>query len=124
MSINYKGIRSITIAGSTQYGGDIEFNVPGATIDPSTGEIVIPTGGSGSIENFTLDATDISNKYVLVSTDVTIDRATKMSINGLGNLYFGTEFTVDGVNKKKIKWDSLSLDGVLVIGDEMEITYY
>ena len=56
--INQPGISSVTIGGVTQYGGNIEFNVPGATIDPGTGEITIPTGSAIVPQEFTLTNTN------------------------------------------------------------------
>jgi len=123
--INKRGVSSITIAGSTAY-GDVEILMPGASVDPITGEITLPTGGGGTgqyRETFTLDATDITNKYILVSTDITVDSTTTMNVSGLPDIVYGRDFTVDGTNKKQIKWDTLELDGVLQIGDFLELYY-
>jgi hypothetical protein len=123
--VNKRSISSITIGGQTIYGGDVEMTVPGGSVDPETGEIVIPTGGSGTVESFTLNAGDISNKYILVSSNITTDSSTIFKVSGLpSTLKYGVEFTVDDTDKTKVKWDGLSLDGVLVVGDEVEITYF
>lgn len=122
--IGKRSIDSITIAGQTIYGGAIEISMPGAVADPVTGDITFPAGATGSRETFTLDATDIANKFVLVSADITTDESTQMNVSSLPTLFYGTEFEVDAVNKKKVKWDSLSLDGVLQDGDQLEIIYF
>ena len=124
MVINQQPITSITIGGQTVYGGEVSINMPGSSVDPETGEITLPAGGAGTREAFTLSAADISNKYILVASDITIDENTVFKIATLPDLYYGTEFVVDGVNKKMIKWNGLSLDGVLLEGDTGEVIYY
>lgn len=124
MVVNQQPITSITIGGETMYGGNVEISAPGATIDPDTGEIVFPSGGAPTRKEFTLTNDDITNKFILVDADITDDEKTIMNVESLPKLYYGSEFVVDGTNKKKIKWDTLSLDGVLVVGDEVEIIHY
>ena len=116
--INQPGISSITIAGVTQYGGSVEFNVPGASIDPSSGEIVIPTGGSQAIKTFTLDATNIANKYVILDAVPTEPEKTVFECNGLGPQYYGTDFTITADDGgKRLSWATLGLEPLLEVGD-------
>ncbi len=121
--INNPGISSVTIGGSTQYGGSIEFKVPGATIDPASGEIIIPTG-SAYVQSFTLDATNISNKYVVVDNVPTTPTSARMEVRGFPPQFYTTDFifTTDD-SGKRVSWGGLSLDGLLQIGDQITIIY-
>jgi len=110
MVINQQPITSITIGGETIYGGEVSINMPGSSVDPETGEITLPSGGSGTRETFTLSASDISNKYILVASNITVDENTVLKIATLPDLYYGSEFVVDGVNKKMIKSHRLSYE--------------
>lgn len=123
--VNQQPITSITIGGETIYGGEVSISAPGSTIDPDTGAITFPApSGSGARETFTLTAQNASDEFVLVASDITEDEKTVMKVKTLPDLYYGSEFVVDGTNKKKVKWSGLSLSGVLVEGDEMELIYY
>ena len=75
--IGKRSIDSITIGGQTINGGAVEINMPGSSVDPVTGEITLPTSAGKNIDEFTLDATDISNEYVLVAVAITNKNQTK-----------------------------------------------
>lgn len=123
--VNQQPITSITIAGQTMYGGDIEINAPGATIDPATGEITFPPGGgAGNVEEFTIIAADLVNKYLLVTADITIEENTKFEIETLAPQFHTNDFVIDAVNKKMVKWNGLGLDGLIELGDQVTITYF
>lgn len=72
------------------------------------------------IEYFTLDATDIANKYVTlihapyVATEISLDL-----IGGCAQLY-GVDYIVSDTH---LSWDSLGLDGTLIIGDRIRVFY-
>lgn len=77
-------------------------------------------GSSLQTEKFTLDATDITNKYVTLAFAPTVPSLTRLVvITGLEQ-DLGTDFDVSG---DEVTWDSLFLDGVLVLGDKLIITY-
>lgn len=117
----------ITVNGTQMSGGNIELTIPGGTADPETGEITFPPSGGGGTsqlrETKTLNAGDIANKYFLVTTDITSDATTVLKVKTLADQYYGDDFVVDGVNKKKIKWSGLGLDGLIEAGDQVEILY-
>jgi hypothetical protein len=114
----------VTVNGTQMPGGTIDLTIPGGTADPNTGEIVFPASSAvGTTKFFTLIQADVDNKYVLVDTDITNDASTKMEIETLPAPFYGSSFVVDGVNKKKVKWDGLDLDGLVIAGDKVAITY-
>jgi hypothetical protein len=121
--VNQQPITSIKIGDQTQYGGSIEISAPGATIDPDTGAINFPPA-AGATKSFTIVAEDLTNKYLLVDTDITTDESTKVEVAQLAPQFHGIDFVVDGTNKKKIKWNGLGLDGLLEVGDQGLITYF
>ena len=72
-------------------------------------------------EKFTLDATDISNKYIDLSyTPVSNDRILIFVIGGIKG-----ELDVDySVSNKRISWDGKDWDGLLEAGDKFSILYW
>lgn len=148
MVVNQQPITSITIGGETIYGGEVNINAPGSTIDPDTGEITFPeplpgpqgeqgpqgeigpqgppgpSGVAGIKEPFVITSTDITNKYLLVSSDITIDQYTLFEIATLAPQFYSVDFVVDGTNKKMVKWNGLGLDGLIEEGDQVNITYF
>ena len=122
--IGKRSIDSITVGGQTIYGGSIELNIPGGSLDPATGEIVIPTGSAGTVETFNLDATDLANKYIVLTTAPTVRTNTRLEIRGFGPQFYNDDFTVtDDDGGKRVSWDSLNLDGLLIVGDLVSLTY-
>lgn len=122
--VSKRAISSITIAGQEISGGDVEINMPGATADPTTGEIVLPTGGTGQVETVTLGASEIANKYLILSSAPSTKENTKFDVSGLPPQIYGVDFEVttdDG--GKRVSWNGLGLDGLLISGDTVKITY-
>ena len=125
MVINQQPITSLTVNGQTIFGGEVTLAIPGGTADPITGEVTFPVA-SGSIkmrEVFTLNGTDITNKFILVTADITSDSDTEFKVSGLAPQFYSESYVVDGVNKKKVKWNGLALDGLLLSGDVVEVLY-
>ena len=121
--VNKRSISSITIGGETIYGGEVELNVPGGSLDPETGQINIPTGSS-TVETFVLDATDISNKYIVLTAAPATASSTRVEVKGLDPKFYGDDFTMttdDG--GKRLSWSGLGLDGVLIVGDKLNVIY-
>lgn len=78
------------------------------------------TGGDDVIiDRFTLDVTDISNGFVILS-QLPNANETKMSVKSAPYQFYGVDFTVNG---NKIEWQGLGLDGLLQVGDNVTVTY-
>jgi hypothetical protein len=79
------------------------------------------TGSSGAqeyVENFTLDGTDISNKYVTLTKT-----PTESQVFVEGGIK-GTEDTDYTVSTKNIDWSGYAWEGVLEVGDILSVLYY
>ena len=123
--INQPGISSITVGGVTQYGGSIELSVPGATIDPGTGEIIIPVATEIQSQTFILTNTDITNKYILINVAPVNRNTTDIEVMGMGPMYQGPDFenTADD-GGKRISWAGKILESLLLSGDTVIVYYY
>lgn len=122
--INRPGISSITIGGVTQYGGSVEFAVPGATIDPETGSITIPTGAGQASETFVLTPTNISNGYILLNVAPVDPAKTRLEAVGYGPMYYGPDFTVTSDDGgKRVSWVGKVLQSLLESGETIIIYY-
>lgn len=104
--------------------GDIYFNSVSLTIKYYNGTtwIDLGAGGSGSqkVDKFTLNSTDISNKYVTLSSAPTTADQTLLIVGDAGGMFYGVDFTVSG---NQLSWSSLALDGILAVGDNLSVTY-
>jgi hypothetical protein len=82
-----------------------------------------PSGASGNqyhVNTFTLTPTDISNKYVtLTSVPTDVDK-TALNVIGGDMQEYAVDFTVTG---NQLSWSSLGLDGVLVSGDVLLVQF-
>jgi len=75
-------------------------------------------------EVFTLAGLDIANKFLLLGQEPASGSMVTLWIKGNGFQPYATAFVMDGTNTKKLRWDGLSLDGILQSGDELVATYY
>jgi hypothetical protein len=84
---------------------------------------VILSGASvhESTETFTLNSTDISNKYVTLAHSPAVAGNTKMIVDGEGSQLYGIDFTMG--TSVRVSWSGLGLDGVLVSGDIVQVSY-
>ena len=76
-------------------------------------------------ENLTLNATNISNKYIDLANTPLYNTAVKVfPAGGIKQLYT-TDFTVisDGTSVKRLNWDSLGLESYLADGDIISVDY-
>jgi len=76
-------------------------------------------------ENLTLNATNISNKYIdLAHTPLDNTAVGVFPVGGIKQLYT-TDFTVitDGSDIKRLNWDGLTLESYLADGDIISIDY-
>lgn len=80
------------------------------------------TGGGAYVETKTLVAADITNKYITLSiAEPGSPSKTVLSIAGAPGLQYGVHFTIIG---NQLSWNGLALDGVVIAGDKLTITYY
>lgn len=80
----------------------------------------VGSASSLQTEKFTLDATDITNEYITLAFAPTTPLLTRLVVIGGPEQDYGNDFTVTG---DQLSWNSLFLDGVLVSGDKLIITY-
>ncbi len=85
------------------------------------------SGGSGGeyveAEIFVLDAADISNRYVsLIYQPLTSDEI-NFSVKNAPSQFYGDDFRQDATFLKRITWETLELESILVIGDKITISY-
>ena len=72
------------------------------------------------IENRTLTADEIVNVSLELEEPVSAEDGMKLTVGAFDRTY-GVDYRID--NQTTLAWDGLSLDGVLVEGDELIITY-
>lgn len=78
-------------------------------------------GGSGvNINKFTLDSTDISNKFITLSEAPATPGNTILTIIGGIVQDYGVDYTVSGTT---LSWNGLFLDGILEIGDKLIVQF-
>jgi hypothetical protein len=75
-------------------------------------------------EQFTLGALDIANKFLLLALEPATSGQVALWVRGSGYQPNGSAFVMDGTNPKKVRWDGLSLDGLLQAGDVVVMSYY
>ena len=81
---------------------------------------LVAVSGSQKVDKFTLNSTDISNKFVTLSSTPSTAGNTILLVEDAGNMFYGVDFTVSG---NQLSWSSLALDGILSSGDNLTITY-
>lgn len=82
-----------------------------------------PSGASGNqyhVDTLTLSPTDISNKYITLSSTPTDPEKTALNVIGGDMQEYTVDFTITG---NQLSWDSLGLDGVLISGDVLLIQF-
>ena len=75
-------------------------------------------------EHFTLNSTDIANKYVLLALDPLSAVDVQLFVDGAPPLRYSADFQMDGGNAKKLTWSGLGLDGLLAAGDRLTVHYF
>ena len=77
------------------------------------------------IENITLKASDINNKYIFLAQEPMDKDTIIVQVKGGPIQHQGTDFIiVNGTNNKKISWDGYLLENSLAVGDILVIEYY
>jgi len=112
---------SSLVADSSTY---VHFTPTSATVAGALAgiDMALASVGSGSqkVDKFVLNGTDITNKFVTLSSTPAISGDTILLVEDAGNMFYGTDFTVTG---NQLGWSGLALDGILSSGDNLTITY-
>lgn len=77
-------------------------------------------GGSQKVNTFTLNSTDITNKFIALVSTPSVPGETILLVEDAGNMFYGDDFTVSG---SQLGWSGLGLDGILSSGDNLTVTY-
>jgi len=105
-----------TVGGITTDAEELTSHLKG--IDNAIGGI-----GQTIVEFFSLNATDVSNKYVtLANTPKTANRVVVIVKNAPPQ-YYGDDYQMDGVTTDRLTWAGLGLDGELSSGDKLAVYY-
>ena len=95
--------------------------------NPFTGELdIIDSGSTLDYEKFTLDGTDITNKYVDLTVVPSEPVETRLVVvNGGLEQEEGADFQVitDGSDIKRVSWNGLGLEPILESGDKIVIIF-
>jgi hypothetical protein len=78
-------------------------------------------GTSPEIEVFTLSAGDITNKYVTLSASPSVASSTLLTVKGYPVQFYGDDYSVSG---NVVGWTGTPLDGALIAGDKLKVTYW
>lgn len=85
----------------------------------------IAAANNRKVDRFTLTAGDVTNAYVDLA--VTPDEPTRVvvSVKGAPGQFYGDDFQVitDGTSVRRLSWAGMGLDGLLVAGDKLTVTY-
>jgi hypothetical protein len=73
------------------------------------------------VNEFTLDATDISNKFVTLTATPANPSLAVLEVIGGPTQRYGSDFSISG---SQLTWNSLFLDGVLEVGDQLIVQFY
>jgi len=83
-----------------------------------------PAGGGGNTtkwESFTLDGTDIANKYVTLAGPLVDNQSIRVFIDDVGiKAEQGIDYSISSLD---IIWTGLLFDGLLEVGDKLKIFY-
>lgn len=74
-------------------------------------------------ELFTLNGTDISNKYITLASAPHTANRVRLTIRGAPGQFYGSDYVMDGTNTDRLKWTGLTLDGQLISGDQLTVEY-
>lgn len=74
-------------------------------------------------KTYTLDATDITNKYVTLDYEPYEPNDVVLLVVGDGAQIYGVDYAVHGENNKTLTWAGLALESTLVVGDQLTVYY-
>ena len=78
------------------------------------------SGGSQKVEIYTLNSTDITNKFITLTATPSVAAKTILLVENAGSMFYGEDFIVSG---NQLSWSGLALDGILAAGDNLTISY-
>lgn len=81
---------------------------------------LVAVSGSQKVDRFTLNGTDITNKFVTLTATPGTPANTILLVEDAGNMYYGDDFQVIG---NQLSWNGKLLDGILASGDKLTVTY-
>lgn len=105
---------------------DTSGATPGEVLKYNGVEWVAGTdNAAGNVQTFTLSPSDVSNKYVDLSTPPSTPTATRLSISGAPGMAYSTDFEVitNGVDVRRLSWNGKTIDGILESGDVVTVEY-
>ena len=106
------GITGYVTGGTTESGGG------GGGTGVTLGEVSTAI----KLQEFTLSVMDIANGYVTVSNTIADVSETKIGVvGGMSAFNYGTDFTALGT---QVTWNGLGLDGLLSVGDVINVEYF
>lgn len=111
-----KGILRI-FASITKRGNAVPKAKPDGTFDASWGFVFTD---SLEKEDFTLDAGDITNKYITLADTPVNNASIELKVNNAGSQIYGIAYQLIG---DTINWTALDLDTVLAVGDIISVRY-
>jgi hypothetical protein len=76
-----------------------------------------------NVEFVTLSIADITNKYTVVTNIPAAANKTKLEVIEGQPADLGVDYVVNTA-LKQVGWSGLALDGILVAGDKLRITYF
>ena len=79
--------------------------------------------GHREVDRFVLTGTDLTNKYLTLSTQPKSPNRVDFRIKGAPTQDYGDDYVMSGTEPLRVTWDGLGLDGSLVIGDKVRIVY-
>lgn len=109
-----------------------------AAVDMEAGKVFVTTGvgllteaqsysaGGGYIyesEVFTLDDTDISNMYVLLSYTPNDTESIEFNVRHAPTQFHGVDYAQDATYQKRITWEGYNLEDTLQVGDQVVVNY-
>lgn len=81
-----------------------------------------PAGTTVYIETFTLNGTDITNKYVTLANAPTAPTSTVLLVKDAPGMFYGDDYQITA--SVRLNWSGLGLDGILASGDKLTVLYY
>lgn len=76
------------------------------------------------VDSFTLSASDITNKYVVLSDAPSLPVDTRLIVEGGPEQFYGESFIITPDNDgKRLSWATLFLDGVVEQDDKLVVIY-
>lgn len=85
--------------------------------------LIGPAGNTSTyvVDEFTLSSTDITNKYVTLSSTPNFPAKAVLEVIGGPTQSYSADYTISGT---QLSWSGLFLDGVLEAGDQLIVQYY